>query len=127
MFYGAWRNSWILLSLGAFGLSTSWFWFPRPQRVQPWVERFIDIERRYITPPWSASKVNSLVGVLTFVIVGLLLFWFHSLKPALILMSVGGLLKSYWSISVAGKAGFIAAAFGVFWALLAVFLYSQID
>lgn len=127
MFYGAWLQSWPVLLLGVFGLATSWCWFPKPRTVHPWVERFIDVERPYVTPAWTFAKVGALVAVTTLIIVSLAAFWHRSLQLGLILMFFGGLAKSAWSVKVAGKAGLFAAAFGVFWALLAAVLFFQIE
>ena len=126
MFYGAWQNSWLILLLGLLGLSTSWCWFPRPKSVHPWVEKFINVEKRYITPPWTLPKVGSLIGVLAFVIVGLTMFWFQNLKPALLLMFLGGLAKSFWSVKVSGRAGIFAACFGIVWSALSLYLYLKL-
>jgi hypothetical protein len=126
MFYGAWLQSWPVLLLGVFGLATSWCWFPKPQKVHPWVERFIEVEKLYVTPPWTTAKLGALLAVLLLMSVSLAAFWQHSLKFGLLLMFFGGLAKSIWSLKVAGRAGLFAAAFGVFWALLAGVLFFQI-
>jgi hypothetical protein len=123
MFYGAWLNSWEVLLLGLFGLSTSWFWFPKPKKVNQLVEQFIDIERTFLTPPWTKTKISSLLFVVVFVLFSLFCFWSRSLTAALMLMFFGGLAKSLWSINVAGKSGYIAAAFGAFWAVAALMIY----
>ncbi len=125
MFHGAWLQSWPVLLLGVLGLATSWCWFPKPQVVHPWVERFIEVEKPYVSPPWTPAKVGALLAVLALMIVSLSAFWQRSLKLGLILMFFGGLAKSVWSLKVAGKAGLFAAAFGVFWALLASVLFFQ--
>lgn len=126
MFYGAWLQSWPVLLLGVLGLATSWCWFPKPVKVHPWVERFIDVEKAYVTPPWTLAKVSALLAVLVLMIVSLAAFWHRSLQLGLILMFFGGLAKSVWSLKVAGKAGLFAAAFGVFWALLAAVLFFRL-
>ncbi len=123
LFYGAWVNNGWLVALGVFGLSTSWFWFPKPAVVNPAVEKFIDIERKFVTPPWTAAKVASLAAVLLFLLVSLFVFWYHSLKLGLALMFMGGLAKSVWSLNVAGSAAYIPAFFGVFWAAASVLIY----
>lgn len=126
MFYGAWLQSWPVLLLGVLGLATSWCWFPKPVKVHPWVERFIDVEKAYVTPPWTFTKVGALLAVLALMIVSLAAFWHRSLQLGLILMFFGGLAKSVWSLKVAGQAGLFAAAFGVFWALLAAVLFFRL-
>lgn len=126
MFYGAWLQSWPVLLLGVLGLATSWCWFPKPVKVHPWVERFIDVEKAYVTPPWTLAKVGALLAVLALMIVSLAAFWHRSLQLGLILMFFGGLAKSVWSLKVAGLAGVFAAAFGVFWALLAAVLFFRL-
>lgn len=126
MFYGAWLQSWPVLLLGVLGLATSWCWFPKPVKVHPWVERFIDVEKAYVTPPWTFTKIGALLAVLALMIVSLAAFWHRSLQLGLILMFFGGLAKSVWSLKVAGKAGLFAAAFGVFWALFAAVLFFRL-
>lgn len=126
MFYGAWLQSWPVLLLGVLGLATSWCWFPKPVKVHPWVELFIDVEKAYVTPPWTFTKVGALLAVMALMIVSLAAFWHRSLQLGLILMFFGGLAKSVWSLKVAGLAGLFAAAFGVFWALLAALLFFRL-
>lgn len=122
-FYGAWLNSWIVLLIGLFGLSTSWFWFPKPKKVNPTVERFINIEREYLTPPWTLVKVGGLISVISFILLATLMFWYRWVETALFLMCIGGIAKSFWSIKVAGKSGYIAAGFGCFWIALSIAIY----
>jgi len=127
MFYGAWVNSWLLLATGVFSLSTSWFWFPKPKRTHAWVEKFIDVEKRYITPPWELEKVLSLIFVLIFLIIVTISFWYHDARLALVLFIAGALYKAIWSLYVSGKAGIPAAVVGIVSAILAAvalyFLY----
>lgn len=113
MFYGAWRNSVLLLSLGVVGAATSWFWFPRPRRLRPWVDRFIEVERRYITPPWTAPKVFGLAAVFVFIVVVTVAFWRHDVALGLSIFVLGALAKSIWSVKVAGRAGIPAAIIGI--------------
>lgn len=127
LFYGAWMQSWPVLLLGGMGLATSWCWFPKPKVVHPWVERFIEREKPFVTPPWTVAKVGALAAVLLLMIVSLAAFWQRSLKLGLILMILGGLAKSVWSLRIAGRAGLFAAAFGVFWAALAAVLYFKVE
>jgi len=127
MFYGAWQNNWLLLGLGLIGLSTSWFWFPKPKAVHAWIERFIDVEKRYITPPWELKKVLSIVFVLVFLIIVTVVFWYHDARLALVIFIVGALYKAGWSLCVSRKAGIPAAVIGIISAVLAAvalwFLY----
>lgn len=127
MFYGAWLNSWLLLVLGIFSLGTSWFWFPKPKRIHAWVERFIDVEKQFITPPWELKKVLSLVFVLIFLVIVTVAFWQHDARLALVLFIFGALYKAFWSLYVSRRAGIPAASIGVISAILAAvalcFLY----
>ncbi len=124
MFYGAWINSWPTIGFCVFGLATSWCWFPKPSKPHAWVERFIDVEREYLTPPWTFNKVSGLVVVLVFLLLALSAFWFHMASLGLWLFLAGSLLKAVWSIKVAKLAGIPAAAIGVISALICgVLLY----
>ncbi|WP_157471834.1 hypothetical protein [Gilvimarinus agarilyticus] len=123
LFYGAWLNDWFVLMVGFIGLSTSWFWFPKPKMISPLVEEFINIERSFLTPPWHKAKVGSLVAVLMFVVISIFIFWYRWLELGLVLMCVGGLAKSFWSFKVAGRSGYIAAFFGFFWAGMSILIY----
>lgn len=127
MFYGAWQNSWLLLGMGAIGLSTSWFWFSKPKTVPVWVERFIDVEKQYITPPWELKKVLPLVFVMVFMIIVTAAFWYHDARLALIILIIGALYKAMWSLYVSRMAGIPAAVIGIVSAALAAvalwFLY----
>ena len=113
MFYGAWRNSWLLLALGFLGVATSWFWFPKPEIARPWVERFIDIERQYLTPPWTAPKVVGLLAVVIFLFLVTIALWKHDAVLGLSLFAMGALCKAAWCLVVAKDAGIPAALIGV--------------
>lgn len=119
MFYGAWRQSWLLLGAGALGAATSWFWFPGPRKARPWVERFIDVERRFLTPPWTLPKVLGLLGVAGFLVVVTAAFWRRDAALGLSVFTAGALSKAVWSLVVAKEAGIPAAVIGLASALVA--------
>ena len=121
-FYGAWLNNWPLLLLGIFGISTSWFWFPKPKKTHPWVEKFIDIEKKYITPPWTFLKVLPLIVTFVGLIVITLAFWYHNAKLGLVILIFGSLYKGVWSYIVAKKAGIIALIIGILSAIAAAII-----
>lgn len=121
-FYGAYINSWVFLGLGVFGTATSWFWFPKPEKTHEWVERFIDIEKKYITPPWDFKKVVSLLLVFSFLIAITVVFWYHDVKLGLVIFIFGALLKAVWSVIVARKYGIPAAIIGIICAFAAALI-----
>jgi hypothetical protein len=119
MFYGAWRHSLLMLTAGLLGVATSWFWFPKPARIHHWVQRFIDVEREYVSPPWNAAKVIGLVAVLAFVTVVTVALWRHDARLGLSVFILGALAKSVWSLAVAKWAGIPAAVIGILSAAVA--------
>lgn len=116
--YGAWRQSLALLLLATLALSTSWFWFPRPKRVSPNIDRFIEIERRFVTPPYTFEKLAGALLVLLFLIGVTGALWRGSIALGLWVFAGGALFKSIWSVAVAGRAGYPAAWIGLVSALL---------
>jgi len=117
--YGAWRHSWLLLSFGFVGAATSWFWFPKPKKTRLWVDRFIDVEREFLTPPWTASKVLGLFCVAVFLVVVTYALWRHDAVLGLSVFAFGALCKAVWSVIVAKDAGIPAAVIGVASAVIA--------
>jgi hypothetical protein len=118
-FYGAWRNSGWLLAAGVLGASTSWFWFPKPARPHPRIERFIDLEKEHLTPPWTAGKVLGLLAVGVFLVIATAAFWRRDAVLGLSLVAFGALLKAAWSVTVARAAGVLPAVIGVLTAAVA--------
>ncbi len=121
-FYGAWLNNWTVLIIGILGVSTSWFWFPKPKKNYPWVEKFIDIEMNYITPPWTLKKVIPLIFVFLFLVVVTLAFGYRNVRLGLIIFILGALYKSIWSLIVAKQSGIPAAIIGILSALVAAII-----
>lgn len=113
LFYGAWVHSGWLLALGFVGVTTSWFWFPKPRDVPRWIERFIDIERSYLSPPWTSTKVFGFAVTLFFVAFTIAAFWKRHLDVALGIVMAGCLVKAVWSIAVARGAAMGAVIFGL--------------
>ena len=127
MLYGAYINSWTFVAVSVFGLTTSWFWFPKPKKVYPWIEKFIEVEYEYVTPPWSAKKILMLLYVLVGLSAIVAAFWYHSAKIGLVLFIVGSLHKAWWSYNVSKKVGdpkvgIPAAVIGVFSAAVAAII-----
>ncbi len=119
LLYGAWLNSLALVVLSVIGLATSWFWFPKPRRVHPRIERFIDVERRFVTPPYTAQKVIGAAAVLGFVVLVTTALWLRHAVLGLSVFMIGALAKSLWSLAVAGRAGVPAAVIGAITAVAA--------
>ena len=124
LLYGAWMNSLLVVSISLFGLATSWFWFPKPRNTYPWVERFIDTEKDYLTPPWTLQKVLGLGLTALFLIATTLIFWTHQLAWGLLLYAGGSLFKSIWSLFAAKRAGIPAAIIGLISALGSGLIYA---
>lgn len=122
MFYGAWIHSWWVLALGIVGVATSWFWFPRPGRVPRWVEKFIDVERAYVSPPWNAPKLLGFLVTFLFVAFTIVSFWQRRPGLALAMVIAGCLLKAGWSLAVARGAAIGAALFGLISAAIAALI-----
>jgi hypothetical protein len=104
LFYGAWLRSEWLMALGLVGVATSWFWFPKPRVVPRWVDRFIDIERTYLTPPWTSAKMLGFTITLLYLALTIAAFWNRRLELALGFVLAGCLLKAVWSVAVARRA-----------------------
>lgn len=121
-FYGAYIHSVFFLGLGVLGTATSWFWFPKPEKPHEWVERFIDVEKKYITPPWDYKKVVSLLAVGSFLIAITVVLWNHDAKLGLAIFIFGSLVKTLWSVIVARKYGIPAAIIGILCACAAAFI-----
>lgn len=117
--YGAWARSVPLMAAALAGLATSWFWFPKPARPHPSLDRFIEIERRYVTRPYTAGKIAGGVAVLVFLVAVTVALWTHNLRLGLGVFAAGAAGKAVWSLKVAGRAGLPAAAIGAASALLA--------
>lgn len=91
--------------LCAFGLATSWFWFPEPERTPDWVVRFLDIEKEYVTPPWTYKKtiplglIVVLLGLFTWVM------WYQDWRLGAALLIFSFLIKAIWSYVNAKDVG----------------------
>lgn len=57
--YGAILHSWEIILAGAFGIGTSWFWFPQWKNTPAWAEEFIDKEFEVLTAAshWDLRRV----------------------------------------------------------------------
>lgn len=82
-------------------------------------EKFIDTEKKYITPPWDFKKVVSLIFVVIFVGVVTAAFWYHDAKLGLVIFIFGALYKAVWSYVTAKNAGIPAAIIGILSAIVA--------
>lgn len=48
--YGAILQSWLIILVGALGIGTSWFWFPKWKNTPAWAEEFINKELEVLIP-----------------------------------------------------------------------------
>ncbi|TFG27959.1 hypothetical protein EU528_11975 [Candidatus Thorarchaeota archaeon] len=104
-FYGAWiQNIWIVLFC-VFGLATSWFWFPEPKESPRWVLRFLEIEKEYVTPPWTYKKVVPFGMIFVFLGLFTWVLWFQDLILGAAILIFGFFFKAIWSYIVAKDSG----------------------
>lgn len=57
--YGAILHNWGIILIGALGIGTSWFWFPKWKNTPVWAEEFINKEFEVLTPDnhWNLKRV----------------------------------------------------------------------
>jgi len=83
---------------------TSMFWFPAPAGEDPRATAFLEVERSYITGPWTLAKIAMTALVpLWFVVLGWA-FWRRSWLAGFLVINVGALLKVIWSFYFAGAS-----------------------
>jgi len=95
LFYGLWIHDGIVIGSAIFGLSTSWFWFPKPKHPPLWVEKFIDMELEWM----KNSRKNIPMIIFGIVVMGILAWalWYHIVILSIVLIAfvIGG--KIIWS------------------------------
>lgn len=104
-FYAAWVQNLPVVLICIFSLATSWFWFPKPESSPDWVMRFLEIEKEYVTPPWTYKKVIPFslmvisLGLFTWVM------WYQDWRLGMAILIFGFLFKGVWSYVNARDAG----------------------
>ncbi|MBI4244682.1 MAG: hypothetical protein HY606_11380 [Planctomycetes bacterium] len=94
LYYGVWSHSWTLIAIAIIGLSTSWFWFPKPINTPIWAEQLIDKELE-----WMKNKKKNLIGVLSSIIVIGSFFWVlynNYIIPSTVILIVSIAGKLIW-------------------------------
>lgn len=112
----AFKRSSLGISVTVFALATSMMWFPMPERVDPLVVEFLEMEKTYLTTNWTLAK--ALISTLPFVLIYFLClaFWKRSLKSGALILVIMTLSKMLWSIVSGGESGtsiFIPALVGL--------------
>jgi hypothetical protein len=102
--YFAYKKSVLGLSLTIAAVASSMFWFPAPSEVDPRVEAFLDMERLYITAPWTVTKWTMTMLIPAWFIGLAWAFWKRSWIAGLIVLNGGVLLKVVWSFFFGGNA-----------------------
>jgi hypothetical protein len=95
--YFAYKRSLWGIVLTVVALSTSMFWFPAPERVDPRAAEFLAVEREYLTSGWSLWKVMlALLVPISFAALAVA-FWKRSLVWGLEVINAMVLVKIVWS------------------------------
>lgn len=102
--YSAWQRSAKGIGWSLAGLVSSMFWFPKPDAIDPKVQRFLDMEKEYLLDP-TPTKLLSLTAIP--IKMGLLLaaFWQRSLGSGLLVVNQIAVLKVIWSLRNGGESG----------------------
>ncbi|MDO5088508.1 MAG: hypothetical protein Q4D53_01870 [Leptotrichiaceae bacterium] len=103
---GAYRKSFTLIFISIFSLFTSMFWFPKPDRIDTNVIKFLDFEKNYLMSGWSTDKIFVLIAVILFFIFLIYATWVRKLKLLLIVITVSPLLKILHSVLFSSNSGF---------------------
>ncbi|MED1945678.1 MULTISPECIES: hypothetical protein [Brevibacillus] len=103
--YFAYRKSLKGIILTLIALSTSMFWFPKPDFVDPSVQEFLKMERDYLVGEWDISKIliTLLVPLSLFALA--YAFWKKSWKYGVLVINLIALLKIVWSIYFGMESG----------------------
>lgn len=120
----AYRHNPCGISLTAFLLLTSMFWFPEPVIVNDKVKEFLVMERNYLTTNWTVSK--TLISL--FVPLSLYLltqaFWMRNIKFGISILVLIAIAKTCWSIiegGTSGQAVIIPAIIGLFLCIAVIY------
>jgi hypothetical protein len=103
--YFAWRRSPAGVAATLLALATSMFWFPAPANPDPRVAEFLEVERQYLSGPWSAAKILFTATVPAFLFAVAYAFWRRSVWIGLAVIAAGVLLKIGWSLYYGGGSG----------------------
>ena len=95
LFYGIWVHDWATIGVAIFGLSTSWFWFPKPKNPPAWAEKFIDKELEWLKNPLK----NAMGIVFGAVVMGILTWalWNNNVLISSVLLGITIVGKIIWS------------------------------
>lgn len=104
------KRSIVGMLLTVVAVLTSMFWFPAPERTEPWVREFLAAELAYLQAPWTTGKVALTLPVPIFFVLLGVAFWKHSWRWGVAVMAAGALGKVAWSVAEAGASGWATAA-----------------
>ena len=103
--YFAYKRSLWGIVLTVVALSTSMFWFPAPERVDPRAAEFLAVEREYLTSGWPLWKVMlALLVPISFAALAVA-FWKRSLVWGLAVINAMVLVKIVWSFYFGDESG----------------------
>jgi len=106
--YFAYKRSLWGIVLTVVALSTSMFWFPAPERVDPRAAEFLAVEREYLTSGWPLWKVMlALLVPISFAALAVA-FWKRSLVWGLVVINAMVLVKIVWSFYFGDESGGLA-------------------
>ena len=105
--YFSYRRSLSGIALTLVALSTSMFWFPAPERLDPRVEEFLALEREWLTGEWTAGKIASALAVPALLGILCLAFWGRSLLWGLIVVNAIAVTKVAWGVVDGAGSGWV--------------------
>ena len=99
LIYGVWFHDWVVIGIAVFGLSTSWFWFPKPKKTPTWAEKFIDKEGEWLQNLRRGGLKEIGWIVFAIVVMGILIYtiWSNNLTFSLIMTGFIIGTKLIWS------------------------------
>jgi hypothetical protein len=103
--YFAYKQSWKGLVVTVIALSTSMFWFPAPEIVDPMVEQFLQAERDYLLGIWGMGKVLLTLTVPAFFYFLALAFWKRSWWWGAAVINLAAFGKVAWGVAEGGESG----------------------
>jgi len=88
-----------VIGIAVFGLSTSWFWFPKPKKTPTWAEKFIDKEGEWLQNLRRGGLKEIGWIVFAIVVMGILIYTIWSNNLAFSLIMTGFIIgtKLIWS------------------------------
>ena len=103
--YFSYRRSLSGIVLTFVALSTSMFWFPAPEQVDPRVEEFLAFEREWIAGEWTLAKIL-ITSIVPLSLTALCLaFWKRSLVWGLVIINAIAQGKVCWGVAFAEGSG----------------------